>query len=48
MRDNARAFDISLDAQDHARLRRHMDAAPGPGGDVFALERDRRARTGAS
>ncbi len=41
MRDNLRALDVTLDADDHARIRRHTEAAPGPRGDVFALERDR-------
>jgi aryl-alcohol dehydrogenase-like predicted oxidoreductase len=36
-----RALDLRLDAAEHARVRRHTDAAPGPGGDVFGLERDR-------
>jgi aryl-alcohol dehydrogenase-like predicted oxidoreductase len=41
MRDNLRALDVTLDAHDHARIRHRTDAAPGPRGDVFALERDR-------
>ena len=41
VRDAARALDIRLDAADHARIRGHTDVAPGPRGDVFALERDR-------
>lgn len=41
MRDNARALEWTLTEAEHARIRRHTDAAPGPGGDVFALERDR-------
>lgn len=38
---NAEAFGVRLDASDHARIRVHTDAAPGPAGDVFELERDR-------
>ena len=41
MRANAAALDLVLTPEDHARLRRHSDAAPGPAGDIFALERDR-------
>lgn len=41
LRANLAALDLVLTPDDHARLRRHTDAAPGPGGDVFALERDR-------
>jgi len=41
MRADAAALDLELTAEDHARLRAHTDAAPGPAGDVFALERDR-------
>jgi len=41
MREAASALELRLDAGEHARIRRHTDAAPGPEGDVFALERDR-------
>lgn len=38
---NAEAFDVHLDASEHQRIRAIIDAAPGPPGDVFELERDR-------
>ena len=41
MRANAAALDLALTSDEHARLRGHADAAPGPAGDVFGLERDR-------
>ena len=41
MRRNAEAFTFSLTEDQHARIRAHVDAAPGPAGDVFGLERDR-------
>ncbi|NNF12981.1 MAG: aldo/keto reductase [Gemmatimonadetes bacterium] len=41
MSRNAVAFRVRLDASDHARIRALTDAAPGPAGDVFELERDR-------
>lgn len=41
MRRNVAAFTFRLSAEDHARLRRHTDAAPGPSGAIFELERDR-------
>jgi len=41
LRTNLAALDLVLTPDDHARLRRHTDVAPGPGGDIFALERDR-------
>lgn len=41
LRRATRALDLTLDASDHARIRRHTDEAPGPEGDVFELERDR-------
>ena len=41
MRANAAALELQLTPEDHARLRTHTDAAPGPSGDVFGLERDR-------
>lgn len=41
MQENLRALELDLSAEDHARIRRHTGAAPGPGGDVFGLERDR-------
>lgn len=41
MERNVRALGLSLDDADHARVRRHLDVAPGPVGEVFGLERDR-------
>ena len=41
MERNAAAFSFSLTAENHARIRAHLSTAPGPLGDVFALERDR-------
>jgi aryl-alcohol dehydrogenase-like predicted oxidoreductase len=41
MERNVRTLAFSLSGPDHARIRRHVDVAPGPLGDVFALERDR-------
>ena len=41
MERNVRALAFTLSATDHARIRRHVDAAPGPLGEVFGLERDR-------
>ena len=41
MRRNAAAFSFALTPDDEARIQRHLDAAPGPRGDVFELERDR-------
>lgn len=41
MRRNARAFSVDLSPEDHARIRAHLAKAPGPGGEVFELERDR-------
>ncbi|MDA0327543.1 MAG: aldo/keto reductase [Gemmatimonadetes bacterium] len=41
MNENARAFSCTLSASEHARIRAHLDAACGPEGDVFELERDR-------
>lgn len=40
-RECMRALEIELGPEDHARIRRHTDVAPGPQGDVFMLERDR-------
>jgi len=40
-RECMRALEIELGPEDHARIRRHTDEAPGPQGDVFMLERDR-------
>lgn len=40
MARNVDAFAFELSTEDHARIRRHVDAAPGPAGDVFELERD--------
>jgi aryl-alcohol dehydrogenase-like predicted oxidoreductase len=41
MAGTAGAFDIALGEADHAAIRTHLDAANGPDGDVFDLERDR-------
>jgi aryl-alcohol dehydrogenase-like predicted oxidoreductase len=41
MERNAKAFALSLTPEDRARIRGEVDAAPGPSGDVFGLERDR-------
>jgi aryl-alcohol dehydrogenase-like predicted oxidoreductase len=41
MERNSAAFDFTLSAEDHARIRRHTDRSGGPGGPVFGLERDR-------
>ncbi|MGY8778664.1 MAG: aldo/keto reductase [Longimicrobiales bacterium] len=41
MARNAGALSCELTAEDHERLRLLVDAAPGPLGDVFELERDR-------
>ena len=41
MERNLGALAFTLSATDHARIRRHVDAAPGPLGEVFGLERDR-------
>lgn len=41
MRENLRAVELCLSPAAHARIRRHTGTAPGPRGDVFALERDR-------
>lgn len=41
MRRNAAAFTFRLSPEDHARLRRQTETAPGPSGAVFELERDR-------
>ena len=41
MARNVRVFDFHLAEEELARIRRHTDAAPGPEGDVFELERDR-------
>ncbi len=41
MAGNAEAFGFTLSEGDLARIRRLTEAAPGPGGDVFELERDR-------
>ncbi|MEQ9399486.1 MAG: aldo/keto reductase [Longimicrobiales bacterium] len=41
MRTNRRALDVRLTDDDRARIRRHTEAAPGPKGGVFGLERDR-------
>jgi aryl-alcohol dehydrogenase-like predicted oxidoreductase len=46
MERNVRALDFTLSAADHARIRRHVDAAPGPLGEVFGLERDREGAHG--
>ena len=41
MRDNRRALEMRLTPADHARIRAHTDAAFGPSGDIFGLERQR-------
>lgn len=41
MARNAEALSFRLSPEDHALIRTHLDAAPGPAGDVFELERDR-------
>lgn len=41
MAANALAFSVRLSDAERTRIRTHLDRAPGPGGDVFALERDR-------
>ena len=41
MARNAQALSFRLSPEDHTRIRRLLGAAPGPGGDVFELERDR-------
>lgn len=41
MRANRAALALRLTGDDRARIRRITDDAPGPTGDVFALERDR-------
>jgi aryl-alcohol dehydrogenase-like predicted oxidoreductase len=40
MAANVRAFSFELSANDRARIRMHLVEHPGPGGDVFELERD--------
>src|SRR6056297_3458420 len=40
-------FDIALDADDRAAIGAVIERAAGPGGDVFALERDRGGRHGS-
>ena len=46
MERNVRAFDFRLSEEERSRIRVHTDAAPGPAGDVFELERDRRGPHG--
>ncbi len=46
MERNVGALAFTLSAADHARIRRHLDIAPGPSGDVFALESDREGKHG--
>ena len=41
MARNVEAFGFEMTAADHERIRRHVESAPGPAGDVFELERDR-------
>ena len=41
MARNVDAFSFALSPEDHVRIRRLADAASGPEGDVFELERDR-------
>ena len=46
MEENLQALTLQLNPQDHARIRRHTQGAPGPRGDIFALERDRQGPHG--
>ncbi|MEX2527909.1 MAG: aldo/keto reductase [Gemmatimonadota bacterium] len=46
MEENLRALTLQLTPEDHARIRRHTQEAPGPQGDIFALERDRQGPHG--
>jgi aryl-alcohol dehydrogenase-like predicted oxidoreductase len=39
-------FRFALDSADHALLQPILDAHPGPGGEVYALERDKNGRHG--
>jgi aryl-alcohol dehydrogenase-like predicted oxidoreductase len=39
-------FDFSLDAADRAAIEKLMSECPGPQGDTYALERDRKGRHG--
>lgn len=41
MEENLRALQLRLTPAEHAAIRRHTGPAPGPAGDIFALERDR-------
>lgn len=41
MRSNRSALGLELTAEDHTRIGLHLEAARGPEGDVFGLERDR-------
>jgi aryl-alcohol dehydrogenase-like predicted oxidoreductase len=41
MEENRRALQLRLTPADHAAIRRHTGPAPGPAGDIFALERNR-------
>ena len=38
--DNVRVFDISLDAEDNARIHSVIDRSAGPGGDCYDLDRE--------
>ncbi len=46
MERNREAFTFSLTSDDHLRIRALVDAAPGPEGPVFGMERDRTGRHG--
>lgn len=41
MEENLQALTLQLTPDDHARIRKYTHRAPGPQGDIFALERDR-------
>lgn len=41
IRDNLAALSLELSKGEHERIRGLVDRAPGPAGDIFALERDR-------
>ncbi len=41
MERNLEAFRFTLTDDEHALIRRHLSAAPGPSGPIFGLERDR-------
>lgn len=45
--ETLRSLEVELDDDDHRALRALIDAAPGPAGDVYALERERGGPHGA-